>query len=370
MQERHATFFLVLAERAEPGLAGSQQRLWVERLEEELDNLRAALWWVLERGEGELALRLGAALWRFWFARAYFGEGIEGLEQVLATGDRKASSTRVKATEGLGWLTQRQGDTERAEATYEEMLELSRKLDDEANVATALNSLGTLAVQQGDHERATPLLEENLAVLRRLEERGDTTTPLKKFHVLGLQGYLALLNGDLVRTTTLWEESLTLAREVGDTAQIVQTLSNLGYAAMLHGDHVGATKYCEEALMLAGDLGSAGEDLVAEPLINLGLAARDRGEHERAATSFKEALAVSREAGNKPSAINALEGMASLAGALEEDIRAGRLWGGAKTARDASGLALLPGERTLHEPYLTRVAPYRGKQYPPDPKAA
>jgi tetratricopeptide (TPR) repeat protein len=79
----------------------------------------------------------------------------------------------------LGWLTQRQGDTERAEATYEEMLELSRKLDDEANVATALNSLGTLAVQQGDHERATPLLEENLAVLRRLEERGDTTTPLK-----------------------------------------------------------------------------------------------------------------------------------------------------------------------------------------------
>ena len=352
VQERHATFFLVLAERAEPELAGSQQRLWVERLEKELDNLRAALSWVLERGEGELALRLGAALWRFWFARAYFGEGIEGLEQVLAAGNRQASSTRVKATEGLGWLTQRQGDTERAEATYEEMLELSRKLDDEANVATALNSLGTLAVQQGDHERATPLLEENLAVLRRLEERGDTTTPLKKFHVLGLQGYLAVLNGDLVRTTTLWEESLTLAREVGDTAQIVQTLSNLGYVAMLHGDHVGATKYCEEALVLAGDLGSAGEDLVAEPLINLGLAARDRGEHERAATSFKEALAVSREAGIKPSAINALEGMASLAAALEEDIRAGRLWGGAKTARDATGLALLPGERTLHEPYL------------------
>jgi DNA-binding CsgD family transcriptional regulator len=161
-----------------------------------------------------------------------------------------------------------------------------------------------------------------------------------------------LLNGDPVRTTTLWEESLTLAREVGDTAQIVQILSNLGYAVMLHGDHLGATKYCEEALVLAGDLGSAGEDLVAEPLINLGLAARDRGEHERAATSFKEALAVSREAGNKPSAINALEGMASLAGALEEDIRAGRLWGGAKTARDATGLALLPSERTLHEPYL------------------
>ncbi|HEX5699324.1 MAG TPA: tetratricopeptide repeat protein, partial [Rubrobacter sp.] len=362
VQERHAAFFLVLAERAELELAGSQQRFWVERLDREHDNFGVALLRALEHGEGELALRLGAALWRFWFARGYYGEGTTWLEQVLAAGDPKASSTRVKAIEGLGWLTQRQGDTERAEATYAEMLELSRKLDDEANVATALNSLGTLAVQQGDHERATPLLEENLAVLRRLEERGDTTTSLKMFHVLGLQGYLALLNGDLVRTTTLWEESLTLVREVGDTAQTVQTLSNLGYAAMLQGDHVGAKKYCEDALVLAGDLGSAGGDLVAEPLINLGLAARDRGEHERAATSFKEALAVSREAGNKPSAINALEGMASLAGALEEDIRAGRLWGGAKAARDVTGLALLPGERTLHEPYLVSARTRLGER--------
>jgi DNA-binding CsgD family transcriptional regulator len=162
-----------------------------------------------------------------------------------------------------------------------------------------------------------------------------------------------LLNGDPVRTTTLWEESLTLAREVGDTAQIVQTLSNLGYAVMLHGDHLGATKYCKEALVLAGDLGSAGEELVAEPLINLGLAARDRGEHERAATSFKEALAVSREAGNKPSAINALEGMASLAGARREAPLAARLWGAAEKAREVTGIALPPGERALHEPRLS-----------------
>ncbi len=169
-RDRHAEFFLALAEEAEPELDGPQQRLWVERLDVEHDNLGAALLRALEHGEGELALRLGAALWRFWFARGYYGEGTTWLEQGLAAGDPKASSTRVKATESLGWLTQRQGDTERAEAAYEEMLELSRKLDDEANVATALNSLGTLAVQQGDHERAAPLLEENLAVLRRLEE--------------------------------------------------------------------------------------------------------------------------------------------------------------------------------------------------------
>ena len=98
------------------------------------------------------------------------------------------SSTRVKAIEGLGWLTQRQGDTERAEATYDEMLELSRKLDDEANVATALNSLGTLAVQQGDHERATPLLEETWQCCGVWRE-GDTTTSPEMFRARSA-GYL------------------------------------------------------------------------------------------------------------------------------------------------------------------------------------
>ena len=124
VRDRHATFFLALAEEAEPQLAGPGQRVWVERLEGEHDNLREALSWVLEQGEGEQALRLGATLWRFWHVRGYLSEGIIWMERVLAEGDPAASPVRVKALEGMGWLTQNQGDAERARATYEEMIRL------------------------------------------------------------------------------------------------------------------------------------------------------------------------------------------------------------------------------------------------------
>jgi tetratricopeptide (TPR) repeat protein len=195
VQDRHAAFFLALAEEAEPELAGLEQRVWVERLEGEHDNLREALSWLLERQEAELGLRFGGALWRFWFAQGYLSEGIRWLEQVLASSDA-AAPARVKALEGVGWLTQRQGDTERAKATYEEMLKPSRESSDKGDVATALNSLGTLAVAEGDNEQAKALLEENMAVLRELEEEVNTATTLKRFHVLNLLGILAINEED------------------------------------------------------------------------------------------------------------------------------------------------------------------------------
>ncbi|HET6884716.1 MAG TPA: BTAD domain-containing putative transcriptional regulator, partial [Rubrobacteraceae bacterium] len=139
-QGRHAAFFLDVAEEAEPELAGPRSGPWVGRLEEEHDNLRAALSWVLERREAGQDLRFGAALWRFWLAEGYLSEGREWLDAILAGGEQ--GPERARALEGLGWLAQYQGDIERAAAAYREMLKLSRELDDRGNVATALNSLG------------------------------------------------------------------------------------------------------------------------------------------------------------------------------------------------------------------------------------
>jgi tetratricopeptide (TPR) repeat protein len=190
VRDRHAAYFLALAQEVE--LDGPEQRLWVERLEGEHDNMREALSWVLERGEADLGLRFGEALWRFWHLRGDLSEGIGWMEEGLAGSDSAASPVRVKALEGMGWLTQLQGDTERAEPTYEEMLELSRELGDKGNVATALNSLGTLALTRGDSERAKALLEENLEVLRELEEEGNPATTLTKFHAFNLLGALEI----------------------------------------------------------------------------------------------------------------------------------------------------------------------------------
>jgi predicted ATPase/DNA-binding SARP family transcriptional activator/DNA-binding CsgD family transcriptional regulator len=350
--DRHTAAFLALAEEAGPELAGPEQRLWVERLEGEHDNMRATLSWLLERGKDELGVRLCAALWRFWYVRGYLSEGIRCMERALASGDSEASPVRVKALEGMGWLTQGQGDTALAEATYKEMLELSQELNDKGNVATALNSLGTIALTHGNNERARALLEENLAVLRQLEEENADTT-LKRFHALNLLAYSALNEeGDYVKATELLKQSLALAREAGDANRVGATLLNLGYAELMQENYERAMAFSEEALMVANSLGNAGVEIFPEARVNLGLAALGQGEHERAAASFEEALAIAQKVGVKASVINALEGMASLAVAVEEATRAAHLWGAAEAAREATGIALPPGDRALHEPYL------------------
>ena len=353
VRDRHAASFLALAEDTEPELAGQQQGAWVEWLEGEHDNMREALSWFLERGEGELALRLGAALWRFWHARGYLSEGIRWLERVLTDDDSTTSPARVKALEGMGWLVQLQGDYKRARATYEEMLELSKELDDKGNIATALNSLGTVAAQHGDNERARTLLQENLEVIGELEEEGDPASLLKKFYVFNLLGYLAINEeDDYAQGTTLWEESLALAREAGDTYLVGNTLSNLGHPALMQRDYERAKTLSEEALKVAHESGGASAGFAASALINLGIAALGLGEHELAMGSFQDTLLVSQDMGAKPQVIESLEGMASISGALRKDTRAAHLWGAAEMAREVTGIALSSGERSLHEPYL------------------
>jgi predicted ATPase/DNA-binding CsgD family transcriptional regulator len=362
VRRRHATFFLAMAEEAQPELEGPQQVSWTERLEREHDNLRAALSWVLDRGEGELGLRFGEALWRFWIARGYLGEGMRWLQETLVTGDKAASLVRVKVLEGMGWLTQAQGDTERAEAAYEEMLTQSRELGEKGDVATALNSLGNLAAARGDNERARSLLEENMAVLQGLDERSTATT-LKRHHVLILLGSLALHDeGEPARAVALWEESLALVREVGDVDRIGTNLMMLGFAAVVKGDYERARMVCEEALALSGEGDSGVRWFVPESLVNRGLAELGQGEHERAAASFSKGLKLAREMGTKLSIPTSLEGMASLAGALKEATRAARLWGAVEAARRESGLALSPTERAVHEPYLASARSQLGEE--------
>src|SRR5829696_699880 len=100
-RRRHATFFLALAEEAEPRLRGPEDVEWLERLETEHDNMRAALSWALERGEVELRLRLAGALGWFWEAHGHYSEGRRWLEEALAKDDRASVAARVKALEGL-----------------------------------------------------------------------------------------------------------------------------------------------------------------------------------------------------------------------------------------------------------------------------
>src|SRR5215210_1416258 len=344
----HAERFLALAEEAEPQLKGAEQLEWLDRLQEEHDNIRAALGWSLERGKAEAGLRIAGALTRFWYVRGHLSEGRRWLEEGLAKADsdEMAPSVRAKALVGLGLVADSQeGDYEKAAGLYEEGLAMYRELGDQEGIANCLHHMAVMVGYiRGDHEWAAALLEESLGIYRELgDEHGIAS-------LLNALGMVAGVQGDLARSATLFEEALTASREAGDAAGVARGLCNLSYTVLLLGDQERAMTLAEEALERSREQGNMLFTFVA--LNNLGLAAREQGDYERAAAALREALALGWEIGDKLGVVEALEGLAGLAGILQEGQRAGRLWGVALAWREASGAPLADADRALHEPHL------------------
>jgi predicted ATPase len=200
VRRRHAEFFVALAEEAEPWLRGPEQAAWFERLDAENDNLRAALSWLLEQGEGELALRLSGALGEFWHVRGHLEEGRRWLEATLARGDD--APARVKALLHAGWIAWEQVDYERSEALGEEALALAREQGDRAATARALYIQGAPTLYQLDFDRAAALFEEAARLQRGV---GDVPGLARTVQALGLT---ATARHDFMRAAELHEESL------------------------------------------------------------------------------------------------------------------------------------------------------------------
>lgn len=169
-RQAHADYFLHLAEEAEPALKGPQLVDWLERLEQEHDNLRAALHYALESGNAEMALRLGIALERFWVVRGQRNEGLAFLQNALAESTEVAATVRAKALLAAGRLAFNQSNYDQGEALAQEGLALFREIGDKRGIALSLNRLGVAAWRRGDFRSARVLLEEDLALFR---EMGD-----------------------------------------------------------------------------------------------------------------------------------------------------------------------------------------------------
>jgi predicted ATPase/class 3 adenylate cyclase len=160
----HAEYFLTLAEEAHPELRGPHQLEWLERLEAEHDNMRAALSWALERKETEVALRLGGALSWFWSLRGYPSEGRRWLEEALAMDGRGSPEVRAMALAGVGELALDQGDLDRAQEVYQQGLVLLANEGMEAREAKLLllGMLGWVALEREELGQAQQLFEERL----------------------------------------------------------------------------------------------------------------------------------------------------------------------------------------------------------------
>ena len=284
LRDRHANYYLALAERAETELAGPRQEQWFERLESEHANLRAALDWSLGHAETERALRLAGALVLFWRIRCYFSEGRESLREVLAAGADGPASLRAKALWGEGFMAIMAGDIEGALAPLEQSLELFRQLGDKQGIARALLILADQRQCARGAVGVLGLLEQSAALAREVGDHWCLA------HALGVAGFEYERRGDFVAARPKLEECLRVARQAGDKQGLRYGLIGLGSVALGQGDYEVAEDMLSEAVAISQTLGE--DQAVSEALFQLAKLALARGRYERARSLANDARAV------------------------------------------------------------------------------
>ena len=299
----HATFFLSLAERAEPELTGPDQAIWLDRIETEHDNLRGALSWAVAHDPGA-ALRFVAALWRFWYVRGYLREGRNRAEAALAQAGGTLAQ-RAAAFHTAGDLAQEQGDYHQAVSLLNAGHTAAMQAGDAAIAARCLSGLGFIARNQGDYEAAEGLHQEALALQRELgDQRAIACT-------LGNLGSLAQNQGAEAQAEHLLTEALVTFRALGDQPLAADIMANLAILANQQGEHARAARLAEEALATYRPLGD--RQGAATVLVALANAARGEGDLLEAKALYDEALDLFRDVHHQPGIVSVLTHLATLA---------------------------------------------------------
>jgi predicted ATPase/class 3 adenylate cyclase len=356
VQRRHRDWYLGFAGRAEPKLFGAEQAAWLDRLEGEQGNLRAALMWSIESGSTEAALGLVGALWRFWAVRGHFEEGSGWLEAVLGVVERSSDTPpafRAKALNAAGYLALSRGDFAMARSLLEESLAIQRQLGDKADIAASLSNLGTAAIHQGDIVVARSLLEEGLAIRRELGDKVDIAGSLNDL------GSAAMQQGDYVMARSLLEESLAIRRQLEDKAGIAASLNNVSMVAIQQRDYAAARSFLEESVRLSQDVGDKWLNAVA--LDSLGDLTRAQGDYAAARSLYEESLAICRQLEDQGGIASCLEGLAAVASAKGQHEQAAQLFAAAEALREVSG-ALLISERGDHDRDVAAVRTELGNE--------
>jgi tetratricopeptide (TPR) repeat protein len=370
-RSRHLAFFLGWAEEAESKIRSAEQLIWLQRLETEHDNLRAALQWTQEIGDVETTLQLAGALFWFWYRHSYLSEGRGWLERALVRVEASViTSVRAQVLYEAAFLARAQGDFTRAHELIEQSVGLWRTLDlaDKHGLALALVQLGYLARDEGDPTTARSLIEESIALSREqgdawclawglinlgmairdqkdyalaqaiIEESvpiwrdlGDVWGLAEALHRLALVAYR---RGDYEAASSLMEEALIIQRQLGDKQWIAYSLHSLGLFALAQGDIDRARPFLEQDLVLFRELGDKSGIVLS--LQYQGFFAQLRGDDVQAQSFFEQGLTLARETGPRWVNSNYLLGLAGLAAGQDQHERAARLCGAAKANLAAS----------------------------------
>ncbi len=317
---RYADYYVALAEQAKSAMKGPQQLAWLDRLELEHNNLRAALGWALDAGDAETALGLAGTLWRFWLTHGHLTEGrkwlMEAIEQRGDAGDAP-DTMLANSLNGAGNLACACGDFAAAQPLYARSLSIRIRHGDKAGIANSLNNLALTAHSRCDYARVKALHEESLAIKRELGDNWGIASSL------GNLGILAADQGDYASARALHEESLGLRRDLGDRLGVALSLINLGIAVLAESldsaepelreaqkPNLSPSLYAhaqtlfEESLAIRKEL--ADRPGIAECLVRLGEVEHCRGSYNKADYLYQQSLEICRELGDKPGISSAL----------------------------------------------------------------
>ncbi len=302
----HAAYFLALGEKAEPLLQFAESVKWLDRLEEEHDNLRAVLQWSLEN-DTETATRLAAAIRFFWLFHSHITEAREWLEKAVSKSRNVSVGVRIKLLNGLGVSARNQGDYEMSKKMFEQSLDEGKDLSLNWEVSLAKRGLGIAAMRQGDFTSARNNFEIAIIISRELNDKSEIA------HALGCMGGLEIAAGKYSVAKTFVEEALTIFRQLGNK------------------EAVGAILYSQ------------------------GIVAYREGNFRAAYLHFTEALTIAWRLGDKITISYSLEGFAALATVFEKANLAAQISGAAEKLRESISYKFDPNDQPFRDEYIAKL---------------
>ncbi|HEX8220875.1 MAG TPA: tetratricopeptide repeat protein [Chloroflexia bacterium] len=343
-------YYLALTVAAEPHLLGADQKRWLDLLEAEHDNLRAALAWAFERDQVELGLRMACALRHFWYIRGHFEEGLRWLQAALlkVEGCPVPRPLLITALNAAGWLAMGRSHFEKASGWLTRSLALAREEGDRKSLADTLHHLAVMRVYTGKHIEARQLHEEALSLRRELGDRSGMA------RTLGNLAGVAMHLGELEEAYRLFQETVSLLKELEHKWNQALMLSNLAHVTLRQGDYSQSAAFCEESLKLDEAIG---EGIIFAHTTNCqGDIARRQGDFESALRLYR----VSLEASDKIDfhfviALNLL-GLGCLSAQVGQPERAATFFGALEGLIEQGNSAiLLPVDKPEHERHLATV---------------
>lgn len=333
---RHAQYYISLVEEVESELRGANQAESLERLDGELDNLRAAMAWSLRTRSATDALRLAGGLWLFCYLRGHYAEGSQWLERALALADTVPPEELTgvepfcaKANLGAGMLAFLQCEYDAATVRLKLALSQYKDLEDTAGTALVLQRLGGVARERGDYEAAEDLHCESYDLYESLGDRSGMAWAHNHL------GFVAWLRGDLEVGARRCRRARDSFRVIGDGEGLAWSLISLGTIAQYEGELVEAEDLLQESLALSQRLGY--REGVAWSLNQLGIVERRRGLTERAVHLLDESLAENRDLGDRWRSASVLEELAAVAQQRGRSEYAAFLLGAADGVREDIG---------------------------------